>query len=73
MRARLTKEAKRSASISPYEKAIAGSPSPAAFCSEVEEEEIPCVGDLLQLTRKGSFDKLLIFIINFYILMFWSS
>lgn len=54
MRARLTKEAKRTASISPYEKAIAGSPSPAAFHREVEEESLPCVGDLLQLTQKGN-------------------
>lgn len=63
MKARLPKEAKRSASISPYEKAIAGSPSPASFHSEVEEEDLPCVGDLLQLTQKGnSFSQLLIFI-----------
>lgn len=54
MNARLPKEAKRSASISPYEKAIAGSPSPATFPSEVEEEDLPCLGDLLQLTRKGN-------------------
>lgn len=63
MKARLPKEAKRSASISPYEKAIAGSPSPASFHSEVEEEDLTCVGDLLQLTQKGnSFSQLLIFI-----------
>ncbi|KAI3468965.1 hypothetical protein Pfo_025628 [Paulownia fortunei] len=53
LKARLPKEAKRSAAISPYEKTIADSHSPAAFHSEIEEEDLPCVGDLLQLTRKG--------------------
>ncbi|KAH6829866.1 hypothetical protein C2S53_005066 [Perilla frutescens var. hirtella] len=53
MKGRLPKEAKRSASISPYEKATAGSPSSAAFHSEAEEEDLPCIGDLLQLTGKG--------------------
>lgn len=54
MNARLPKEAKRSASISPYEKAMAGSHTPASFHTEVEEEDLPCVGDLQQLTRKGN-------------------
>lgn len=52
MNARVPKEAKRSASISPYEKAMAH--TPASFHTEVEEEDLPCVGDLLQLTRKGN-------------------
>ncbi|KAH6771738.1 auxin canalization protein [Perilla frutescens var. frutescens] len=53
MKGRLPKEAKRSASISPYEKSTAGSPSSAAFHSEADEEDLPCIGDLLQLTGKG--------------------
>ncbi|PIN19342.1 hypothetical protein CDL12_07982 [Handroanthus impetiginosus] len=55
LKERLSKEAKRSASISPYEKVIADSlsRSPAAFLSEIEQDNLPCVGDLLQLTQKG--------------------
>ncbi|KAL0324555.1 UNVERIFIED_CONTAM: VAN3-binding protein [Sesamum calycinum] len=53
LRARLPKEAKRSAAISPYEKVMVDCRSPEAFYSEIEEEDLPCVGDLLQLSRKG--------------------
>ncbi|XP_011081321.1 VAN3-binding protein [Sesamum indicum] len=53
LRARLPKEAKRSAAISPYEQVMVDCRSPEAFHSEIEEEDLPCVGDLLQLTRKG--------------------
>ncbi|CAA0823132.1 Plant protein of unknown function (DUF828) with plant pleckstrin homology-like region [Striga hermonthica] len=54
LKARLPKEAKRSgAAVSPYDKVLANSPSQATFQSEIEKEDLPCVGDLLQLTQKG--------------------
>ncbi|KAG8374712.1 hypothetical protein BUALT_Bualt10G0024500 [Buddleja alternifolia] len=57
LKSRLPKEARRSAAaISPYEKGItvnSHSPSPNFHC-QIDEEDFPCVGDLLQLTRKGN-------------------
>ncbi|KAL3818216.1 hypothetical protein ACJIZ3_004121 [Penstemon smallii] len=54
LKTRLPKEAKRSAAISPYEKGMVVDPrSRASIHSEIEEEDLPFVGDLLQLTRKG--------------------
>ncbi|KAL3497508.1 hypothetical protein ACH5RR_040240 [Cinchona calisaya] len=51
VKARLPKEPKRNASISPCDKNLAETQSFAGFSYEMEEA--PCVGDLLQHTRKG--------------------
>ncbi|KAL7160458.1 hypothetical protein ABFS83_01G096200 [Erythranthe nasuta] len=55
LRERLPKEGKRSATISPYERNLADfqTQSPSTFRSDIEEDDLPCVGDLLQLTPKG--------------------
>ncbi|KAK2649021.1 hypothetical protein Ddye_016510 [Dipteronia dyeriana] len=53
LKARLPKEARKNASISPYERSIAETHWPAAFHSQLEEQDPPCVGELLQQTRKG--------------------
>ncbi|GFP87761.1 hypothetical protein PHJA_000919800 [Phtheirospermum japonicum] len=53
LRARLPKEAKRSVAVSPYEKVVLNSHSSDSFKSEIEEEDLTCEGDLLQLTLKG--------------------
>ncbi|XP_012827301.1 PREDICTED: LOW QUALITY PROTEIN: uncharacterized protein LOC105948627 [Erythranthe guttata] len=59
LRERLPKEGKRSATISPYERNLADfqSQSPSTFRSDIEEDDLPCVGDLLQLTSKGNTSK----------------
>lgn len=59
LKARLPREAKKNASISPYGKGIIETvhvtPTPAAFDSQMWERPPPCVGDLMHLTRKGNF------------------
>lgn len=56
LKARLPKEAaKKNAAISPYDKGMAEAHMVAAFHSEAEEHNPPCIGDLLQYTRKGKF------------------
>lgn len=55
MKTRLPKEARKNAAISPYDKGMGESPSVGAFYSKVEEQQDPpCVGELLQLTGKGN-------------------
>lgn len=51
LKARLPKESKRNASITPCDRSMAESQSFASFQSEIEEA--PLIGDLLQHTRKG--------------------
>ncbi|KAB2632451.1 hypothetical protein D8674_028698 [Pyrus ussuriensis x Pyrus communis] len=54
LKTRLPKEARKNAAISPYDKGMGESPSVGAFYSKVEEQQDPpCVGELLQLTGKG--------------------
>ncbi|KAM7531097.1 hypothetical protein LguiB_034507 [Lonicera macranthoides] len=54
LKARLPKEAaKKNAAISPYDKGMAEAHMVAAFHSEAEEHNPPCIGDLLQYTCKG--------------------
>jgi len=52
--ARLPKEAKKNASISPYDKVIAEPHWLRAFDGQMLERHPPCLGDLLQLTEKGN-------------------
>ncbi|XP_015962733.1 VAN3-binding protein-like [Arachis duranensis] len=56
LRARLPKETTRNASISPYDKGVPQSHSHwfAPFDDQMLEHHPPCVGELLQLTRKGA-------------------
>ncbi|KAI9076560.1 hypothetical protein K1719_041546 [Acacia pycnantha] len=54
LKARLPKEAKKNASISPYDRGIPETHLFPAFDSPVWERPPPCVGDLLLLTRKGA-------------------
>ncbi|XP_060674173.1 VAN3-binding protein isoform X2 [Ziziphus jujuba] len=54
LKARLPKEARKNASISPYDKGMAETNPAAAFLSQMEEQGSLCVGELLQLTRKGA-------------------
>ncbi|XP_028762642.1 VAN3-binding protein isoform X1 [Neltuma alba] len=53
LKARLPKEAKKNASISPYDRGIAETHLFPSFDGPVWERPTPCVGDLLLLTRKG--------------------
>ncbi|KAI8530604.1 hypothetical protein RHMOL_Rhmol11G0072100 [Rhododendron molle] len=53
LKARLPKEAKKDAAISPYDKGMAESHRVANFYSEIEEQDPPFIGDLLQHTQKG--------------------
>ncbi|RDX89170.1 VAN3-binding protein, partial [Mucuna pruriens] len=52
--ARLPKEAKKNASISPYDKVIAETHWLRPFDDHMLERHPPCLGDLLQLTEKGA-------------------
>ncbi|XP_004511702.1 VAN3-binding protein [Cicer arietinum] len=54
LRARFPKEAKKNASISPYDRGIAETHWPPASEGQIWENHSPCVGDLLQLTEKGA-------------------
>ncbi|KAK3039495.1 hypothetical protein RJ639_028077 [Escallonia herrerae] len=53
LRARQPKDAKKNAAISPCDKGMAEAQMLAAFHTETEERDPPCIGDLLQHTRKG--------------------
>ncbi|XP_062025762.1 VAN3-binding protein [Rosa rugosa] len=53
LKARLPKEPKKNAAISPYDRGMAEITSPSAFHSHMEEQDGPCDGDLLQLMGKG--------------------
>lgn len=52
-RSRLPKEGRKIASVSPYDRIMAQNHWATAFNSHMEEQELPCVGELLQFTRKG--------------------
>lgn len=53
LRARLPKDAKRNAAISPYDKGLVDANSLDSYHSETEEPKFPCVGELMQHTKKG--------------------
>lgn len=53
LRARLPKDAKRNAAISPYDKALGDANSLDSYHSEAEEPKFPCVGELMQHAKKG--------------------
>lgn len=54
-KARLPKEAKKNASISPCDRGImTGTNWAAAFGSQMVEQSPPFVGELLQVTHKGN-------------------
>ncbi|KAL2903067.1 VAN3-binding protein [Bienertia sinuspersici] len=53
LRARLPKDAKRNAAISPYDKGLGDANSIDPYQSETEEHKFPCVGELMQHTKKG--------------------
>ncbi|KAJ4838542.1 hypothetical protein Tsubulata_032873 [Turnera subulata] len=53
LKARLPKEARKNASISPYDRGMAEIQCGSAFVGEVEQQAPPCDGELLQHTRKG--------------------
>ncbi|XP_023551130.1 VAN3-binding protein-like [Cucurbita pepo subsp. pepo] len=53
-RSRLLKEGRKIASVSPYDRIMAQNHWATAFSSHMEEQELPCVGELLQFTRKGT-------------------
>ncbi|GFS42257.1 formyltetrahydrofolate deformylase [Actinidia rufa] len=53
LKARFPKEAKKNAAISPCDKGMAEAQRVAPFHNEMEEQDPPCVGDLLQHTPKG--------------------
>ncbi|KGN50261.1 VAN3-binding protein [Cucumis sativus] len=52
-RSRLPKEGRKIASVSPYDRITAQNHWATAFNSHMEEQELPCVGELLQFSRKG--------------------
>lgn len=56
LKARFPKEAKKNASISPYDRGIAEThcSPPASECQMFDENHSPCEGDLLQVTEKGA-------------------
>lgn len=53
LKARLPKEAKKNAAISPYDRSLTESNWGAAFHSQIVEQSPPFVGELLQVTQKG--------------------
>ncbi|XP_074268873.1 VAN3-binding protein [Silene latifolia] len=53
LRARLPKDAKKNASISPYDKGLGDVNQLDPYNSESEEHKFPCVGELMQHTTKG--------------------
>ena len=54
LRARLPREVKKNASISPCDREINGTRWLLAYDTQMCERHPPCVGDLLQLTEKGN-------------------
>lgn len=55
LKARIPKEGKKIAAISPYDKSMAEAHMVDAFHNAPEERDLPCIGDLLQHTHKGNF------------------
>ncbi|KAI9401697.1 hypothetical protein POPTR_001G156700v4 [Populus trichocarpa] len=54
LKARLPKEARRNAAISPYDRGVANTPYWTSLNGPLEERGPPCVGELLQHTKKGA-------------------
>ncbi|XP_059657584.1 VAN3-binding protein-like [Cornus florida] len=54
LKARLPKDVKKNAAISPYDKGTAEAPWASEFHKEMEGHDTPCIGELLQHTRKGA-------------------
>ena len=55
LRARLPKDAKRNASISPYDKGLGEVQCFDPFQNnDMEEQKFPCTGELMQHTRQGT-------------------
>ncbi|XVF13404.1 hypothetical protein REPUB_Repub08aG0205000 [Reevesia pubescens] len=52
LKARLPKEAKKNAAISPYERSMTETHWSASFNTQMKEQNPPCEGELLQHTRK---------------------
>ncbi|KAM7260219.1 hypothetical protein ACFE04_015960 [Oxalis oulophora] len=57
LKARMPKEARRNAAISPYERVTTETNWSTASHGEKEEPVSPCVGDLLQYTQKGELSR----------------
>ncbi|KAJ6704097.1 hypothetical protein OIU85_029962 [Salix viminalis] len=53
LKSRLPKEARRNAAISPYDRGVADTPWTTSSNGPSEEQATPCVGELLQHTKKG--------------------
>lgn len=53
LKARLPKEPKKNATVSPYDKAITGSHKVVTMQCGMDPIDPPCIGELLQHTRKG--------------------
>ncbi|XP_021767973.1 VAN3-binding protein-like [Chenopodium quinoa] len=53
LRSRLPKDAKRNAAISPYDKGLGDANSVDPYHSETEEPKFPCIGELMQHSKKG--------------------
>ncbi|GMI63980.1 FORKED-LIKE5 [Hibiscus trionum] len=53
LKARLPKEAKKNAAISPYERSLTETHWAAGFHAQMKDLNPPCQGELLQHTRKG--------------------
>ncbi|KAL6178367.1 hypothetical protein ACLB2K_049885 [Fragaria x ananassa] len=53
LRARLPKEPRKVAAISPYDRGMSEIHSPSVVHSQIQEKDGPCNGDLLQLMGKG--------------------
>ncbi|KAL4278420.1 hypothetical protein GQ457_03G022100 [Hibiscus cannabinus] len=55
LKARLPKEGKKNAAISPYERSLIETHWGAGFHTQMKDQKPPCQGELLQHTRKGVF------------------
>uniref|UniRef100_A0A803LWW3 PH domain-containing protein n=1 Tax=Chenopodium quinoa TaxID=63459 RepID=A0A803LWW3_CHEQI len=53
LRSRLPKDAKRNAAISPCDKGLSDASSVDPYHSETEEPKFPCIGELMQHSKKG--------------------
>lgn len=53
LRARLPKDGKRNASISPYDKGLGEVQCFDPFQNDMEEQQFPCTGEILQHTKQG--------------------
>ncbi|KAL9668548.1 hypothetical protein QQ045_006082 [Rhodiola kirilowii] len=53
LRARVPKDAKKNATISPYDRSLADDHKGYSFCNEARNQDMICKGELLQQTHKG--------------------